>query len=236
MRLHVGTSGFSYDEWQGCFYPQGLAARDRLAYYASQLGAVEINNSFYRTPKKSVVEGWAAQVPADFRFAFKAAQRVTHQKRLREVAADTDHMLEAFAGAGEKQGCVLVQLPPNFRKDRSRLVGFLEHLPPAVRAAFEFRNPTWFDEEIYAALRARNAALVASDVDDQAAPPLVATADWGYLRLRRTAYSNADLERWLEALRAQPWQETFVFFKHEDAGTGPKLAAEFRARFEQVAG
>jgi uncharacterized protein YecE (DUF72 family) len=231
MRLHVGTSGFSYDEWQGCFYPDGLAAQDRLGFYASRLSAVEINNSFYRTPKKSVVEGWAAQVPADFRFAFKAAQRVTHQKRLRGVDADTERMLAAFAGAGGKQGCVLVQLPPHFRKDAARLAAFLEHLPAAVRVAFEFRNPTWFDEETYAALRARNAALVASDVDEEPPPPLVGTADWGYLRLRRTVYSDADLERWLELVRAQPWQEVFVFFKHEDAGTGPRLAAEFRARF-----
>jgi len=227
MQLYAGTSGFSYDEWKGVFYPEGLPAKGRLAYYASQLTTVEINNTFYRTPKASVVEGWRAQVTGGFRFVLKASQRLTHQKRLKDCAEDLSHALEVYRAMQERLGPVLFQLPPNFRKDLPRLGAFLELLPADVRAAFEFRNPTWFEDDVYALLRDRNAALVASDVDDAPEPPLVPTADWGYFRLRRTSYAPETLATWLARARAQPWTDAFVFFKHEDAGTGPKLAAEF---------
>jgi len=209
MRLYAGTSGFSYDEWEGSFYPEDLPAKQRLTYYASRLTTVEINNTFYRTPKASVVEGWRAQAQGDFRFVIKASQRLTHQKRLKDCAADLAFALDVYRVMGE------------------RLAGFLELVPLDVRAAFEFRSDTWFGEDTYALLRARNAALVLSDVDEAPEPPLVPTADWGYLRLRRTAYAPEALARWLTRARAQPWQEAFVFCKHEDAGTGPKLAGEF---------
>jgi uncharacterized protein YecE (DUF72 family) len=227
MRLFAGTSGFSYDEWEGAFYPEKLPSKERLAFYATRLTTVEINNTFYRTPKVSVVEAWRTQVAGDFRFVIKASQRLTHQKRLKDCAADLPFALEVYRALGERLGPILFQLPPNFRKDAARLAAFLELLPADVQAAFEFRNPAWFDEETYGLLRAKNAALVVSDVDEAPEPPLVPTADWGYFRLRRTAYAPEALATWLARARAQPWREAFVFFKHEDAGTGPKLAGEF---------
>jgi uncharacterized protein YecE (DUF72 family) len=229
MRVHAGTSGFAYDEWKGSFYPADLPAKARLTYYSTRLDTVEINNTFYRTPKASVVAAWKDQVSGDFRFVVKASQRLTHQKRLKDCGPDLAHALEAYRALGERLGPVLFQLPPTSRKDLARLAEFLELLPGDVRAAFEFRNPTWFGEDTYALLRARNAALVVSDVDEAPEPPLVATADWGYFRLRRTDYDRAAIERWLARAREQPWEEAFVFFKHEDAGTGPRLAGEFLA-------
>jgi uncharacterized protein YecE (DUF72 family) len=229
MRLFAGTSGFSYDEWEGSFYPEDLPAKERLGFYAARLTTVEINNTFYRTPKASVVAGWRAQVTGDFRFVLKASQRLTHQRRLKDCAADLAYALEAYGAMEERLGPILFQLPPNFRKDLARLESFLTLLPAELQAAFEFRSETWFGDDTYALLRARNAALVASDVDELPEPLLVPTADWGYFRLRRTAYSPELLATWLARARAQPWKEAFVFFKHEDAGTGPRLAGDFLA-------
>lgn len=229
MQVHAGTSGFSYDEWAGVFYPEKLPARQRLAFYASQLDTVEINNTFYRTPSASVVEGWRAQVGPAFRFVVKASQRLTHQRRLKDCTDDLARALEVYRVFGAQLGPVLFQLPPNFKPDLARLEAFLALVPSDVRAAFEFRNAGWFSEETYALLRAHRAALVVSDVDDAPEPPLVPTADWGYFRLRRTAYAPDALASWLSRAREQGWHEAFVFFKHEDAGTGPKLAAEFLA-------
>jgi uncharacterized protein YecE (DUF72 family) len=231
MQLFAGTSGFSYDEWKGVFYPEGLKAKERLAFYATRLSTVEINNTFYRTPKVEVVQNWAAQVTGDFRFVVKASQRLTHQRRLKDCAEDLAHALEVYRALGERLGPVLFQLPPSFRKDLARLESFLEHVPGDCQAAFEFRHESWFDDATYEVLRARGAALVLSDVDEaplgEDGPPLVPTAPFGYLRLRRTAYAPDALATWLERVRAQPWMECFVFFKHEDAGTGPRLAGEF---------
>lgn len=227
MELRAGTSGFSYDEWKGVFYPEKLPAKERLAFYATRLSTVEINNTFYGSPKPSVVEGWRAQVSGGFRFVVKASQRLTHVKRLKDCAADLEHALGLYRGLGERLGPVLFQLPPNFKKDLARLEGFLALVPPEVRAALEFRSDTWFTDDVYAVLQARNAALVVSDVDDAPEPPLVPTADWGYFRLRRSSYAPAALATWLAHARAQPWKDAFVFFKHEDAGTGPRLAGEF---------
>src|SRR5688572_3949508 len=173
MRLYAGTSGFSYDEWKGSFYPADLPAKGRLAYYATRLTTVEINNTFYRTPQASVIAGWRTQVSGDFRFVLKASQRLTHQKRLKECAADLAYALEAYRAMEERLGPILFQLPPNFRKDLARLESFLALLPAELQAAFEFRHDSWFGDDTYALLRARNAALVASDVDEPPEPPLV---------------------------------------------------------------
>ncbi len=229
MRLYAGTSGFSYDEWKGVFYPEDLPAKQRLAYYSTRLTTVEINNTFYRTPKESVVAGWKTQVSGDFRFVIKASQRLTHQKRLKDCADDLAFALEVYRAMGARLGPLLFQLPPNFRKDLARLSGFLELVPADLQPAFEFRHESWFGEDVYEALRAKGAALVVSDVDEAPEPPLVPTARFGYLRLRRTAYAPDALATWLTRVRAQPWDEAYVFFKHEDAGTGPKLAGEFLA-------
>jgi uncharacterized protein YecE (DUF72 family) len=229
MRVFAGTSGFSYDEWEGSFYPEKLPAKQRLTYYATRLTTVEINNTFYRTPKTSVVEGWREQASGDFRFVIKASQRLTHIKRLKDCGEDLGFALDVYRAMGPRLGPILFQLPPNFRKDLARLTSFLELVPADIRAAFEFRSDTWFGDDTYALLRAKNAALVVSDVDEAPEPPLVPTADWGYFRLRRTAYAPDALQSWLTRARTQPWSEAYVFFKHEDAGTGPRLAGEFLA-------
>jgi uncharacterized protein YecE (DUF72 family) len=235
-RILAGTSGYAYDAWEGPFYPGGLPAKQRLAFYASKLPAVEINNTFYRMPKPSVLEAWAGQVPRDFRFALKASQRITHHKRLRDAGDETAYLLRTAAVLGERLGAILFQLPPNLRADPDRLDAFLAHVPLGTRAAFEFRHPSWLEDGIVARLRERGCALVAADVDDAEPPALVPSASFGYVRLRRAAYSAEALAEWVARLRAQAaWGEAFVFLKHEDAGTGPRLAAELLALAERTA-
>jgi uncharacterized protein YecE (DUF72 family) len=226
--LHIltGTSGYSYKEWKGHFYPADLKADAMLAYYAERLKVVEINNTFYRMPKESVLLAWAAQVPEDFTFVLKASRRITHIKRLKEVGEEVRYLFQTANILGPKLGPTLFQLPPNLKKDLPRLTGFLALIPETGRAAMEFRHESWFDEETYAALRAHDVALVYSDEDEEKEAPFVSTASWGYLRLRRGSY---DLAAWATRIAAQPWSDAFVFFKHEEAGAGPKMAAEFAA-------
>src|SRR5712692_9776474 len=188
MKLHVGTSGYSYKEWKGNFYPEKLPAKEMLSYYASRLPAVEINNTFYRLPQASMLENWKAQVPAGFRFSLKASQRITHFKRLKNAGDETAYLLKTASVLGERLGVVLFQLPPNMKKDAERLKCFIELLPAEVRAAFEFRHESWFDDEVLGLLRDREHALVVSDTDERPLSEIVSTAPWGYLRLRRTAY------------------------------------------------
>ena len=225
--IYVGTSGYSYKEWKGSFYPEKLAAKDMLPYYSSKLPAVELNNTFYRLPQRSMVESWKAQVPENFRFSVKASQRITHFKRLKEASAETDYMLETVSALDDRLGVVLYQLPPNMKKDLERLETFLKHLPANPPATFEFRHPTWFDDDVLELLRSENRALCISDTDDLPVSHIDKTADWGYLRLRRVVYSPDDLREWISRIKAQDWKTTFVFFKHEDEGTGPRLASEF---------
>lgn len=227
MKLHVGTSGYSYNEWKGSFYPEKLPAKEMLPYYSSKLSAVELNNTFYRMPQPSMVEGWKAQVPDHFRFSVKASQRITHFKRLKDAEAETTFLLNTVGVLKEQLGVVLYQLPPNMKKDLERLQTFIKHLPTDVRAAFEFRHPTWFEDDVLDSLRNQNLALCISDTDDLPVGHIDRTSDWGYLRLRRVNYSNSDLEEWLKRIGAQNWSTAFVFFKHEDEGTGPRLAGEF---------
>jgi len=229
MDLHVGTSGYSYKGWKGTFYPERIAAGDMLRFYATQLAAVEINNTFYRLPKAEVLAGWCEQVPADFRFTLKASRRITHNKRLKDADDETAYLLRTTATLGTRLGTLLFQLPPNLRKDLSRLERFLDLLPAATPAAFEFRHPSWLDDDVLDALRGRRRALCIADMDETDDTPLIDTAGWGYLRLRRPGYTPDELRTWMKQLQAQPWSHAFVFFKHEDAGVGPKLAASFRA-------
>ncbi len=224
-RLLVGTSGYSYKEWKGSFYPQDLSPKDFLRYYAERLGTVEINNTFYRMPKRDVLLGWRDEVPAGFCFVLKTPQRITHHKRLGDVAEDLAYFCETARALGPHLGPLLVQLPPYLRRDDQKLAAFLALVPKDVRVAVEFRHASWRDEAVYQLLRDHGAAACAADTDDEEeAAPLVSTADWGYLRLRRLAYDEAALTAWLGRIAAQPWREAFVFFKHEDAGTGPRLA------------
>lgn len=235
MRLCAGTSGFSYKEWKGSFYPEKLSSPEMLRFYASKLPAVEINNTFYRMPKPEVLASWAARVPADFRFVLKASRRITHQQQLRDSADSVAYLFKVAAILEQRLGPVLFQLPPFLKKDVPRLSDFLAMLPDGCRAAFEFREPSWFDDEVYETLRAHSAALVGGDMDDpRRSPPLVATADWGYLRLRAADYSDADLDRWAATLGEQPWREAYAFFKHETRG--PELALALNARFDAGSG
>jgi len=227
MNLFVGTSGYSYKEWKGNFYPEDLPAKEMLSYYSRRLPAVEINNTFYRLPQPSMIENWKEQVPESFRFSIKATQRITHIKRLKNCAEETKYLMETAALLGEKLGVVLFQLPPNSKKDAERLRDFLASLPANTRAAFEFRHESWAEDEIDDLLRARNCALVVSDTDEKPLTSINATADWGYLRLRRTSYSDDDLKSWMQLVKDQKWKDAFVFFKHEDEGVGPKLAGQF---------
>jgi uncharacterized protein YecE (DUF72 family) len=224
-RVRTGTSGFSYAEWKGSFYPEKLAAKDMLRFYAERFPTVEINNTFYRMPREELLQGWAEQVPEGFSFVLKAPQRITHIQRLNDAGESVTHFYRVAAALGPRLGPLLFQLPPNFRKDLPRLNAFLDALPDARRIAFEFRHASWFDDQVFAALRARGAALCVADTGEEPVTPLVATTDWGYVRLRREAWSDAELAGWARRIAAQPWTDAFVFFKHEDEGTGPKLAA-----------
>ncbi|MGH7798606.1 MAG: DUF72 domain-containing protein [Candidatus Binatia bacterium] len=227
MKLWVGTSGYSYKPWLGNFYPEDLAAKEMLRFYASRLPAVEINNTFYRLPKESVLQSWAEQVPDEFRFVLKASQRITHVKRLKEAASEVEYLFRVGAVLGAKTGAILFQLPPNLKKDLARLQNFLAILPKDRAVAFEFRHPSWFDDDVFACLREHNCALCTADTDETESSTRVATATWGYLRLRRSEYSRSDLLNWKARILSQPWDQAYVFFKHEDEGIGPKLAAEF---------
>src|SRR5262245_2732348 len=218
MKLHVGTSGYSYKEWKGNFYPEDLPAKEMLAYYSRRLPAVEINNTFYRLPQASMIENWKEQVPARFRFSIKATQRITHIKRLKNCADETKYLLETAALLGERLGVILFQLPPNSKKDLERLKEFLTLLSSDIRTAFEFRHESWHDDETFNLLRENNCALVVSDTDEKPLSEIISTAKWGYLRLRKTAYEASDLEAWRQRVQAQKWKDAFVFFKHEDEG------------------
>jgi uncharacterized protein YecE (DUF72 family) len=225
MEVRVGTSGWNYPEWKGSFYPGDLKPAGMLPYYAERFTTVEVNNTFYRMPTTRAVDGWAAAVPAHFTFVLKAPQRITHFARLRDVDDPVRFFCDTARTLGPRLGPLLFQLPPNFKVDAGRLADLLALLPPDVRAAFEFRNPTWFTDEVYARLAARNAALCIADNDD-GATPAVATAEWGYLRLRATGYADDHLRGWLATMRrvGARWRDAYVFFKHEDKGTGPALA------------
>jgi len=231
-RLLAGASGYSFREWKGTFYPKDIKPEDMLAWYSERLPTVEINNTFYRMPKTTVLENWAAATPAGFRFSIKASQRITHMSRLKvESAAEPLGYLYRNLGAlGAKRGPVLFQLPPNLKKDLPRLAAFLGLLPQDHRAAFEFRNDTWFADDVYDTLKAAGAALCLSEREDNAPPPLVETAPWGYIRLRLEMYSDDDLKHWASTLESTSWREMFVYFMHEP--TAPEYAhklAEFCA-------
>jgi uncharacterized protein YecE (DUF72 family) len=227
VNLYVGTSGYSYKEWKGTFYPKDLPAGQMLRFYGERFRTVEINNTFYRLPTASVLQAWASDVPVDFRFALKAPQTITHRQRLKNAGDSVAQWLEVAAALKKRLGPLLFQLPPNFKKDVSRLRDFLGLLPRKRRVAFEFRHPSWFDQEVFELLRDHQAALCIAEAENYLEVPFVATTDWGYLRLRRPDYSTAELKKWVKRLRQQDWHDVFVFFKHEDEGKGPQMAKRF---------
>lgn len=222
MDLYCGTSGYAYDEWSGNFYPDDLAKDERLSYYASRLNTVEINNTFYRAPRQGMVTRWAEAVPDTFRLVIKANQRITHRARLGNVAPTLEYFLPAVLEAGEKLGPILFQTPPNLKKDAGRLREFFGQLDGKVRAAMEFRNDSWDDEETRQILSDAGAAWVTAEEDGPG--DVHETADFGYVRLRQSDPSEGDVDRWRERLSKATWQEAYVFFKHEDGGVAPALA------------
>ena len=232
MQIRVGTSGYSYKEWKGSFYPEDLPATKMLQFYATRFDTVEINNTFYRMPDEKMLAKWAEQVPDSFTFVLKAPQRITHQKKLAGAGDDVRQLFDVATALGPQLGPVLFQLPPFSRKDAAKLREFLGILPPKARVAFEFRHDSWCDDEIYSILRERDVPLCLSDTDEVTDPNAVVipTASWGYLRLRRTEYSADALAEWAARVERQPWREAYVFFKHEEEGKGPKFAEEFRQK------
>lgn len=223
-RLWAGASGYSFKEWKGSFYPETMKPDGMLAWYAARLPTVEINNTFYQMPKASVLEAWSATTPDGFRFAIKAPRRITHDARLKaDAAADpVAYLYRTLESLGAKRGPVLFQLPPFIRKDLARLGEFLAVLPADHRAAFEFRHDSWFDDDVYAALQGAGAALCLSEREDDAPPPLVETAPWGYVRLRLEDYSDDALAQWAQRLRATSWTDAYAYFMHEP--TAPAYA------------
>ena len=232
MQLYCGTSGFSFKEWKGPFYPEKLKADEMLSYYASRLPAVEINNTFYRLPDRSLLERWRDQVPENFRLAVKTSRRITHVKRLKDCEDEAARFFGAVDALGERLGAVLVQLPPQFRVDVERLERFLDLVPEDVPAAFEFRHASWREPTVIDVLSSRGAAWVTVDDEDAEPGELPRTASFTYLRLRAPGYTPASLERWREACAG--FERAFVFFKHEDEATGPKLAEQMLQRKSAV--
>jgi len=229
MRIRVGTSGWSYKAWKGSFYPSDMAAEDMLRHYATRLPTVEINNSFYRIPREKVLMDWAAQVPPEFSFVLKASRRITHINRLATDDDSLAYFMRTVNVLGDRLGPTLFQCPPSLRLDLERLRTFLSLVPRTWRAALEFRHASWFTDEVYQVLREHDAALVAAE-EDEDATPLVPTASWGYIRLRRTLYQPAELEAWAARIQSQTWSEAYVFLKHdEEGGTGPEAATALAA-------
>ncbi len=230
MRILAGTSGWSFKEWKGTFYPPDLPDDGMLGYFSSRFPTVEINNTFYRMPKEKVLLDWAAQVPSNFRFAVKASQRITHKGRLAGVESEMEYFLRVCSALGDRRGPTLFQLPPNMKADLPRLTEFLKLIPRRWQATFEFRHPTWFNDAVYDALKQHDCALCIADHDDFSTP-LVATAKWGYARLHRVAYDSAALGEWAGKLKGLPWEELFVYFKHDEGEqSGPPAVDAFIAK------
>lgn len=226
MPVRVGTSGYNYPEWKGHFYPTTLSAAKMLPYYAERFSTVEINYTFYRMPTEKLLAGWHAATPPAFAFTLKAPKRITHEARLRNCGDALRQFLDVAGTLGPKLGALLFQLPPNFKKDMGVLDAFLSQFPPRVCAAFEFRHPSWFDEEVYARLRQQNLALCLAD-SETLSTPLELTADYGYFRLRDEGYTPEDIVKWARVIeeRTAACRDVYVYFKHEDEGKGPEFAA-----------
>ncbi|MCF8062518.1 MAG: DUF72 domain-containing protein [Deltaproteobacteria bacterium] len=225
MKLHVGTSGYSYKEWKGSFYPKSIHAKEMLRFYGKHFKTVEINNTFYRMPDVSVLEAWADSVPTDFKFALKASRQITHVLRLQNAEKPLSYLLDVTKNLKDRIGPILFQLPPHFKSNPDLLGGFIELLPVERLFAFEFRHPSWFDKEIMQLLEDHGKALCVSDAEEEPDAPFVSIGDWGYLRLRQPDYRDGDLKKWIQWIQNQGWRKAYVFFKHET--DGPRIAARF---------
>jgi uncharacterized protein YecE (DUF72 family) len=227
MKYFVGTSGYSYAAWKGIFYPPKLPAKGMLRFYGEHFSAVEINGTFRKLPKLETVQSWTEQVPKGFRFTLKAPQAITHFKRLKDVEAITTELVNLANALEKNQGPILFQLPPNFKKDVPRLQDFLALIGGRASCAFEFRHPSWFDDDVFVCMKTHGCGLCIADAEDLPKPDFIATAKWAYLRLRRETYTSKQLQGWIEKLSTAKLREAYVFFKHEDTGSGPRLAARF---------
>ena len=223
--IWVGTSGYNYPEWKGSFYPSDLPTTKMLPYYAARFPSVEINYTFYRMPTETLVGGWASNTPDPYRLTLKAPRRITHDSRLKNTGELVQGFCRVAASLGPKLGALLFQLPPNLKKDLAVFDAFLADLPPRVCAAFEFRNTSWFDDDVFERLKARNLALCVSDSEKLSAPVRV-TADYAYFRLRDEGYKPDDIARWADTIAQETsaCKDVYVYFKHEDEGKGPEFA------------
>jgi uncharacterized protein YecE (DUF72 family) len=223
--IWIGTSGYNYPEWKGSFYPSDLPAAKMLPYYAERFPTVEINYTFYRMPTEKLVLGWAAQTPSPYKLTLKAPRRITHDSRLKNSAALVESFCQAAASLGDKLGALLFQLPPNLKKDLALFDEFLAGLPPKVCAAFEFRNVSWLDDEVFSRLAARNLALCVAD-SEKLSTPVRVTADYAYFRLRDEGYTPPDIAQWADTIAraTESSRDVFIYFKHEEQGKGPEFA------------
>jgi uncharacterized protein YecE (DUF72 family) len=230
-KILIGTSGFSYKEWLGGFYPEKLPAAKMLEYYAERMPTVEINYTFRAMPRPAMLEGWAARTPPTFRFALKAPQRITHFAKLRDVKETTDTFIERASVMGERLAPALFQLPPDLKQDLPLLRDFLAIVKGRIRAAFEFRNRSWFDDSVMTALADNGAALCIAETE-KLASPIERTAPYIYVRLRKETYDDAGLDEWVKNLNrlASDAEEIFVYFKHETSA--PDLASRLRAKLD----
>ncbi|MGH8719763.1 MAG: DUF72 domain-containing protein [Burkholderiales bacterium] len=235
MQMLAGTSGYSYKEWLGCFYPEKLPASEMLRYYAERFATVEINNTFYRMPAEAMLARWVEEVPENFAFTLKAPRRITHDKRLRDAESDVTEFVRRADALGNKLGVLLFQLPPYLKKNLPLLRDFLVALPSDKRVAFEFRSTSWHDDEVYDALRSRAAMLCVTDTD-KGDTPFVATSDYGYVRLRRTHYDDGELRAWAERIAAQSLARTYVYFMHEDEALGTRFAQRLNELWRSARG
>jgi uncharacterized protein YecE (DUF72 family) len=240
MKILVGTSGYAYKEWKGKFYPEKISSKEMLRFYAERFSAVEINNTFYRMPKEDVLRSWAEQVPDDFVFAIKAPQIITHLKRLKNVAKETEHLFRTLSALDRKLGPVLFQFPASFRVDLPSLKDFLDLVPRDISCAFDFRSPSWTNSDVQALLHKSRCGLCMEDTVENPVKNIISTAPWGYLRLRRPDYGDEDLSQWMEKTLLQQWEKAYAFFKHEEGGGGAETAMRFRelaeSQVKRVAG
>lgn len=227
----IGTSGYNYPEWKGSFYPGDLPAKRMLAYYAERLRTVEINYTFYRMPNERLLAGWVEGTPDGFRFTLKAPRRITHLARLKHCEDVVRSFCDVAQTLGSRLGALLFQLPPNLTMDLELLDGFCRMLPPRAPAAFEFRHASWHDTTVFDCLTRHGFALCIAD-SEKLTTPVTATASFGYLRLRDQGYGPEDIDQWADVVEGfrDRWRETFVYFKHEDEGTGPAFAAQLMRR------
>jgi uncharacterized protein YecE (DUF72 family) len=227
--IWIGTSGFQYPEWKGTFYPEKLAVKKMLAFYGERFNSTEVNYTFKRYPTEKILTNWASQVPAEFQFTLKAPQEITHFRRLRDCETRVKYFADVSQVLGPKLGAVLFQLPPDFGCDLPLLREFLSIIPSGMKAAFEFRNESWWCDDVFSALRAANCALCIAD-SEKSHTPVVLTAEHAYFRLRDEGYKPRDIKRWAEEVRRaeRVASDVYVYFKHEESGLGPKFAAALR--------